>query len=412
MSIDITFIRHGETVANEAAIWQGQGDSPLSARGRRQVRRLGARLASRPFDLVLASDLGRAAATASAAFATYETDKAWREADTGTWEGMTSEQVRQLFPEEYQALVEGKEVRIGGGETYDELAGRIDEAVRALVDRVDEGARVAVVSHGGAIGAVVGGVLGLRRRTRPWPIDRLANTSLTTVRFAADGSAQLAVFNDAAHLDGDLSPAAASGRRVVLIRHGETDANASGRWQGRTDGLLSPAGRRQADRLAGWHPGIDRVYTSPLRRARDTAHALVTRDGVDLVERPDLMEIHFGEWEDRTPEDIESGWPDSYRSIYVDGTDLPRGGHGECWEDAASRIDRVVAEICDGDEPTLVGVVTHGGASRAYVARLLGIPFAERSRLGPIANTAMSHLAVTSRGPVLTDYNLTPHLES
>lgn len=183
MPVEITFLRHGETEGNLAGIWQGHGDTPLTADGRRQVAQLGARAAHHPFDLVVSSDLGRAVATASAVADRFELDAGFREADIGDWEGRTTSEIRAKFDGEMESMVAGEDVRIGGGEAYSEFSGRIEDALAKLLTRLDGDERVLVVSHGGAIGSIVRGTLwgGEPRRDR---ISRLANTSMTTMRIS------------------------------------------------------------------------------------------------------------------------------------------------------------------------------------------------------------------------------------
>ncbi|MCJ7726365.1 MAG: histidine phosphatase family protein, partial [Acidimicrobiia bacterium] len=266
--MQITFIRHAETVGNLHHVWQGHGDSPLSARGRRQATDLGRRPALAGFDLVVCSDLGRVVETARLAGLDPELDPAWREIHLGKWEGLTSTQIGELYPDELAAVRGGTDLALGGGETSAGLAARVDDAVRRLVERVDDGDRVAVFSHGGTIQSVIAGHLGLRERPRPWPIDRVANTSMTTFEYA-DG-AMLRTFNDDSHTEAARHPDE-TGPIVALVRHGETFANVEGRWQGITDGALTRRGRQQAAQLAAVYDGLDHVYASDLQRAKDTA---------------------------------------------------------------------------------------------------------------------------------------------
>ncbi|MBW2687894.1 MAG: histidine phosphatase family protein [Deltaproteobacteria bacterium] len=102
-TLEVCLVRHGQSVSNAAGVWQGQGDSPLSEIGRTQVDGLGQALAGERYDLVLSSDLSRAADTAKASGVEVEHDRAWREIHVGDWEGLTMEQVaragRRCFSE-------------------------------------------------------------------------------------------------------------------------------------------------------------------------------------------------------------------------------------------------------------------------------------------------------------------------
>jgi broad specificity phosphatase PhoE len=208
-SISVTFVRHGQSLANQAQRWQGQGDSPLSELGKQQAALLGRRLSGRRFTHVFSSDLTRAADTARATGLAFEVDPMLREFDVGRWEGLTREEVAERYPEEIERLKDGEDIPLGGGESYAGFAARVDAALSGLRVRLAPGDHALLVCHGGVIATVLAGVLGLRK-TRNWALARVGNTSVTALSFcraAADASAPLAVdgarlevFNDTLHL--------------------------------------------------------------------------------------------------------------------------------------------------------------------------------------------------------------------
>jgi broad specificity phosphatase PhoE len=198
-SVRITFIRHGESAANRVQRWQGQGDSPLSDRGRSQAAALGERLKGRRFDRVVSSDLSRASDTARIAGLSFDTNPQFREFDVGVWEGLTREEVMAQFPDEMERLKNGEDVPLGGGESHAVFSARIDRALDGLLSELSPGQHAVVVCHGGVIGTVLARAFGLRGRTR-WPLWRASNTSVTELCFHADGTAELHVFNDTMHL--------------------------------------------------------------------------------------------------------------------------------------------------------------------------------------------------------------------
>ena len=215
--MQITFIRHAETTGNVAHVWQGHGDSPLTERGRLQARALGTRPSLAGFDRVIASDLGRVVETARLAGLDPEPDPAWREIDLGRWEGLTSEQIQERYPEDLERLRAGEDLALLGGETSSELAARIDTAITAARDQAAGGDHVAVLTHGGVIQTLVARHLGLEGRPRPSVFDRIANTAMTTMEYG-ESDPVLRVFNDASHDPTQLHPDGAS--VVALIRHG------------------------------------------------------------------------------------------------------------------------------------------------------------------------------------------------
>jgi broad specificity phosphatase PhoE len=203
-TVEIHLARHGETDDNAGRVFQGQSGRGLNARGRAQAEALGRRVRSTPYRAIVTSDLERAHETArivAACFPTgvpVEIDVGLREVDVGTWTGKGHDEVAELFPEEWSAWEAGLDVRRGGGETYAELAERMDATIARICARFGEGPLL-VVSHGGAIKSWVAKILavgadGLRA------LAGLENASLTRVA-RAGARHRLLGWNDVAHLE-------------------------------------------------------------------------------------------------------------------------------------------------------------------------------------------------------------------
>jgi broad specificity phosphatase PhoE len=225
------------------------------------------------------------------------------------------------------------------------------------------------------------------------------------------GLQRIASFNDTGHLGPRplaVEDARAGGSAVVaLIRHGRTAANVDGRWQGRSDGGLDEVGHRQARSLADWYGSFDRVVTSPLGRAEQTALALhPSPEAVD-----GLAELGFGRWEGLTVDEIRRDWSALFDRIFHDRTDLPRGETGETWAQLAERVGRALSTI-NPRRGEITAVVTHGAAMRAYLAALSGGGWSHAVMLDTPANASVTHVIVTRRGAVVADYSSTAHLES
>ena len=148
--------RHGETEWNLQHRYQGWGDSPLTAAGIEQARRLGQRLAHEPLDAVYASDSERAWRTAEIAVAgrglSVTKDPDWREIRYGAWEGHTPEEIEAQWPGLYaRRSADPDTVAPPGGETRVQLRERLLAAIERL-RRQHEGQRVLVVTHSGCVG--------------------------------------------------------------------------------------------------------------------------------------------------------------------------------------------------------------------------------------------------------------------
>ena len=160
--------------------------------------------------------------------------------------------------------------------------------------------------------------------------------------------------------------------RLVLARHGETDWNRVGRWQGHADPPLNETGRRQAaglaDRLAG--DGIAAVYSSDLARARETARTVAHRLGLGVVEDPALREIDVGSWSGLTRAQVAERFPEGY-ARWLEGE---IGHDGETREQLAERAVRAARTIAGRHAGETVLVVTHGGVIRALRRHAAGDP--------------------------------------
>jgi len=140
-------------------------------------------------------------------------------------------------------------------------------------------------------------------------------------------------------------------RKFFYLRHGETDWNLRGLAQGRKDIPLNETGRRQARDAAASAVGlgIERIVTSPLSRAAETAMTVGAAIGVEPVEDPELMESSFGEREG----DVTGEW---YRDWLAGRIEIP--GADICAEFLERRAERIASILAADERPTLI--VAHG----------------------------------------------------
>jgi len=165
------------------------------------------------------------------------------------------------------------------------------------------------------------------------------------------------------------------GRTLVIWRHGETDHNASGIWQGQLDTALSDKGREQALTaaavLATYNPSV--IVSSDLQRAADTARSLASRVGLQVRYDERLREIHAGLWQGMTAGDVADQFPAEQAALLA-GEDIQRGVHGESLGQVAERTraaaDELLADLAPGD---CAVIATHGVAGRTVVASLVGL---------------------------------------
>lgn len=199
--------------------------------------------------------------------------------------------------------------------------------------------------------------------------------------------------------------------RLLLVRHGESEWNASGRLQGQADPPLSKLGRRQAAHAAARlvDEGVDAIVSSDLERAYDTADALASGVGLEVVRRTDLREVDLGSWTGVSREEIERESPELWRRWRIEGVEGWDGG--EKYADAIVRVGEAVASIAAEHEGRTVVAVSHGGSIRLATCHLLGLPAAELGRIMSIGNASITEFLVEPDGTGrLVRLNDTAHL--
>lgn len=159
-------------------------------------------------------------------------------------------------------------------------------------------------------------------------------------------------------------------RRIVLVRHGETEGESSVRFHGSTDVALSAHGRAQMRRAAGEvsHEPIDLVAASPLRRSWEAAILVGGGRAVRLV--AGFREIHFGAWEGLTREEIQARDPILYEDWQRGAPGFQFPG-GELREEFRERVVAGLAEL-EGPGVRNAVVVVHKGVIRVLVETLTG----------------------------------------
>lgn len=193
-------------------------------------------------------------------------------------------------------------------------------------------------------------------------------------------------------------------RRLVMLRHGQTEYNASSRMQGQLDTDLSDLGRDQAaaaaEVLAKRQPLL--IVSSDLRRALDTAETLGVRTGVPVSVDKRLRETHLGDWQGLTHLEVDAAAPGARLAWRDDARWAPHGGESRV--DVAERSLPLVAELVaqqtewgldrpgTGSERPVV-LVAHGGLIAALTAGLLGLPVDNWPVLGGMGNASWVQLS-------------------
>jgi len=195
---------------------------------------------------------------------------------------------------------------------------------------------------------------------------------------------------------------------LCIVRHGETPANRLGVWHGSIDTELTERGHLQASQvaaeLAGASPRPTALYSSPLRRARDTARAIEAALGLEARLEADLAEYHLGDFEGRSYRELVAEH-DLFARMREDPDWRPGGG--ESPRQVAERCAAALQRIAAGHRGERVVVVSHGGALTLGLGLLLDADPGAWRRV--MDNCGITELALEP-APALLSFNRIAHL--
>lgn len=428
-------VRHGLSSFNVDHRIQGRDDlASLTEEGKGQARATGLALTDLNFEAVYSSPLRRAASTAATLLAEQgqglvpSFHSGLLEIDLGPWSGLLRTELNERFPEQerlWRQAPETLELRRPDGSSYLPLPELMVQALAfkdfllethpQAADPAAE-ATVLVVAHNAILRCLVLALLGLP--TKAFRRLRLDNASISVLNLNPGPRGGLATqvesLNGLAHL-GLPSPPKGAGARLLLVRHGETDWNREGRFQGQIDIPLNSRGRAQAEAASGFLSpvAIQRAYTSSLARPRQTAEAILTaHPGVPLTSTKGLVEIGHGLWEGRLEAEIAEGWPELLAAWKraPETVQMPDGETIQAvWSRSVSCWHTIAASLA-AHETALV--VAHDAVNKAIICSLLTLTPADiwAIKQGNGGVTVVDYPSGPDGVPVLAAMNLTSHL--
>jgi broad specificity phosphatase PhoE len=432
VSLRIVLVRHGLSSFNLEQRIQGRDDlSNLTGIGQSQARACGAALADLVFSAAYSSPLRRAADTTRLLLAEqgqgleFTFDQGLLEIDLAPWSGLQRQELRERFAEQelqWRQAPERLELQRTDGSAYrplPELMQQAEQFRRQLLERhaaaiandQDPPQTVLVVAHNAILRCLLLALLnlplsGFRRL-------RVDNCSISILNVGRSG-VQVELVNGLAHL-GDPLPVKGDGARLLLVRHGETDWNREGRFQGQIDIPLNGTGRRQAEAAGRFLAPvtINRAYTSCMARPRQTAEAiLAAHPGVPLTSSTGLVEIGHGLWEGRLESDIAAGWPallaDWKRAPHT--VQMPEGETlQDVWERSLTTWQHIAASLASNETAL---VVAHDAVNKTILCGLLGLGAADiwAIKQGNGGVSVIDYPEGASGRPVVAALNLTQHL--
>ena len=165
--------------------------------------------------------------------------------------------------------------------------------------------------------------------------------------------------------------------QLILVRHGTTEANVRVPYILQGSGIdlsLNDNGRRQAEQVATFLAGfpVRHVYTSPLKRASETAGLIAVRHSLEVRQILEIAECDVGLWEGKDWQTISREHPEAYRLFHENPAEHPYLG-GESYSDVLRRVLPVFERLLHQHVGETIVVVAHNIVNRAFVAHLLGL---------------------------------------
>ena len=431
VTLRLLLVRHGLSEFNREKRIQGRNDlSSLTREGHQQARETGNALKEIALTAVYSSPLQRAAATTTSLLKAQGSDlkpileNQLLEVDLEPWSGLTTAEVRANNREEHKIWRQRPEDLVlvrDSGESYRPLEELMEQArafIATLLKRHPASGNdtVLIVAHNAILRCLILVLLGEPERgLRRLQID---NGSLCVFNLSQQGEGrvhvQIECLNSTAHLKKSL-PNQGDGARLILVRHGETNWNQQGRFQGQIDIPLNDNGKAQAAAARDFlrEINLDQAHSSSMSRPKETAEIILeAHQHLELSMSDGLMEIAHGLWEGKLESEIKADWPDLLEN-WQSAPETVQMPEGETIQDVWDRSVNSWNRIADNLNPKETAlVVAHDAVNKTILCHLLGLSPADiwMVKQGNGGVSVVDIPSDQSQPAVLTCLNLTTHL--
>jgi len=200
---------------------------------------------------------------------------------------------------------------------------------------------------------------------------------------------------------------------IVLIRHGQSVANLNLLFAGHFDADLSELGRAQAELTSEEVTKrfkIDKIYSSDLLRAYNTAVPISEKTGIEIIPDKMLREIFAGEWEGRSFDEISEVYKEDF-FVWRNDIGNSRCTGGESTREVGERMLAAMRRVADENEGKTVVVATHAAAIRSLMAICSGKDFSVMKEIPFVTNASYSVLEVNGESFDFVEVSRAEHLK-
>ncbi|MEL7037148.1 MAG: histidine phosphatase family protein [Cyanobacteria bacterium J06592_8] len=439
MTTRVILVRHGQSTYNAEHRIQGRLDeSVLTEKGCDAAYQVGDTLANITFDAIYCSPLKRAQQTAELVISRLNNPPQLQaiellmEIDLTLWAGLLRQEVIEKYPQDYQTWREHPEEFFmvlsepDGEQKHYPVLALFEQARKFWRDTLarHQDQTILVVAHNGINRSLIATALGIEPKyyqgiqQSNCGISILNFSDVTPGELPKPASVQLQSMNLTSHVGSQFPTVRPEhkGPRILLVRHGETEWNRNGQFQGQIDVPLNENGREQGRKAAEFLKTVklDFAFSSPLLRPKETAEIILQHHpNIELQLDQDLWEISHGLWEGKFETEIEQLYPGLLQQWKVapETVQMPEGENlQQVWDRVKIAWDRIIQAY---NQQAVTGlVVAHDAVNKAILAHLFNLPPQHfwNFKQGNGAVTVIDYPDGIEGKPVLQASNITTHL--
>ena len=430
MTIRLVLVRHGLSSFNAKGLIQGRtDDSLLTDKGYEQALKAGKALSKLNFEKIYSSPLIRAAETAKTIKESFGNeqeiifDNNLLEVDLSEWSGLQIDEIKKKFPEIYPIWKNDPEnliLKRKDNKTYQPIQELFDQAKNFIEDILKiylgkKNVNILVVGHNAILRCLI--LLLLNKPKKGFRKIRLENASFSILNISSHENSfktQIECLNQTSHLNKNI-PSQIGDSRIYLIRHGETNWNKEGRFQGQIDIPLNDNGRDQARKTYEYLKDIsfNKAFSSSMHRPYETAQIILQNNNELKIKKIDeLVEISHGLWEGKLEVEIREKWPILLKN-WQDKPEIVIMPEGESIKDVSERSILAFDKIClsqEDNDTTLL--VAHDAVNKTLICNMLGINYSNiwMIKQGNGGITVIDLFNDPNKPPVISALNITTHL--
>ena len=427
MAMRLFLVRHGLSSFNKKGLIQGRIDeSYLTDEGFNQAKLTGNILNEINFDQIYSSPLQRAADTAKEIEKCLKEnininyDKNLLEVDLYKWSGLTSKDIKTKYSESYLIWKndpEKLELKNKNNITYKPIQDLFEQAKDFFQNLKEENKKkkdqnILIIAHNAILRCLI--LYLLKKPTKGFRKIRLDNASISIINISESQTSfttQLECLNQTSHLNQKI-PKQIGDSRIILIRHGETNWNKEGRFQGQIDIPLNDKGKGQASKASKYLEEIEftKAFSSSMKRPYETAKIILNNNKIHIEKIESLVEISHGLWEGKLEEEIKEIWPDMLKNWHEkpESITMPEGESIKQVSDRSISAWNLICNSQEENDTTLL--VAHDAVNKTLICHILGLSYSDIWMIKQ-GNGGITVIDIfKNKNYVISSLNITNHL--